>query len=175
MTERPPSTPLRKAAFLDRDGVINVDSGYVGRWEDFCFAPGIFELLNRLMADGYLLVIVTNQSGIARGMFTEKDYLRLTEKYLDALAANGIKIDAVYHCPHHPQGSVAQYSIRCDCRKPAPGMILRAIRDLGIDPAKSLLIGDSERDLEAGRAAGVGELILIKENSPPDWRRTAGQ
>jgi D-glycero-D-manno-heptose 1,7-bisphosphate phosphatase len=118
------------------------------------------------MADGYLLVIVTNQSGIARGMFTENDYLRLTEKYLDALAANGIKIDAVYHCPHHPQGSVAQYSIRCDCRKPAPGMILRAIRDLGIDPAKSLLIGDSERDLEAGRAAGVGQLILSPQQKP---------
>jgi len=175
VTQTLSSTPLRKAAFLDRDGVINIDSGYVGRWEDFHFVPGIFELLHRLMADGYLLVIVTNQSGIARGMFTENDYLRLTEKYLEVLTTHGIKIDAVYHCPHHPQGAVAKYSIRCECRKPAPGMILKAISDLGIDPTKSLLIGDSERDLEAGRSAGVSKLILFDEKRPTEWQTTAGQ
>lgn len=175
MTSVVSKPPLRKAAFLDRDGVINVDSGYVGRWEDFRFVPGVFELLTRLIADGYLLVVITNQSGIARGFFTEDDYKRLTEQYLDVLAHKGIKIDAVYYCPHHPQGTVVEYSVPCDCRKPAPGMILRAIKELGIDPSNSLLIGDSERDLEAGRAAGVGQLIPFQENRPVIWTHTDSQ
>ena len=152
---------LRKAAFIDRDGVINVDSGYVGRWEDFRFAPDAVPMLQRLAEEGYLLVVITNQSGIARGYFTEADYQLLTDRYLEALAAQGIRVAAVYHCPHHPQGTVAQFTRSCDCRKPAPGMILRAIRELGIDPAASILIGDSERDIEAGRAAGIGRLVRV--------------
>jgi D-glycero-D-manno-heptose 1,7-bisphosphate phosphatase len=153
---------LRKAAFIDRDGVINVDSGYVGRWEDFRFAPDAVAMLQRLADEGYLLVVITNQSGIARGYFSEADYELLTDRYREALAAQGIRIAAVYHCPHHPQGTVAQFTRSCDCRKPAPGMILRAIRELGIDPAASILIGDSERDIEAGRAAGVGRLVRVE-------------
>jgi D-glycero-D-manno-heptose 1,7-bisphosphate phosphatase len=152
---------LRKAAFIDRDGVINVDSGYVGRWEDFRFAPDAIPMLQRLADEGHLLVVITNQSGIARGYFTEADYQLLTDRYLEALAAQGIRVAAVYHCPHHPQGTVAQFTRSCDCRKPAPGMILRAIRELGIDPAASILIGDSERDIEAGRAAGIGRLVRV--------------
>ena len=152
---------LRKAAFIDRDGVINVDSGYVGRWEDFRFAPDAIPMLQRLADEGHLLVVITNQSGIARGYFTEADYQLLTDRYLEALAAQGIRVAAVYHCPHHPEGTVAQFTRSCDCRKPAPGMILRAIRELGIDPAASILIGDSERDIEAGRAAGIGRLVRV--------------
>jgi len=160
----PPS--LRKAAFLDRDGVINIDSGYVSRWEDFRFVPGVFEFLRGLVSKGYLLVIVTNQSGIARGLFTEAEYESLTRKYLAELANRGIPIAGVYYCPHHPEGIVSPYARRCDCRKPAPGMILQAIKELEIHPASSLLIGDSERDLAAGRAAGVGQLILMTDRHP---------
>jgi D-glycero-D-manno-heptose 1,7-bisphosphate phosphatase len=152
----------RKAAFLDRDGVINVDSGYVGRWEDFKFAPDAIPLMQSLANEGYLLVVITNQSGIARGYFSEADYQLLTDRYLAALGAQGIRVAGVYHCPHHPQGTVAQFTRSCDCRKPAPGMILRAIRELDIDPAASILIGDSERDIEAGRAAGIGRLVRVE-------------
>lgn len=164
---------LRKAAFLDRDGVINIDSGYVGRWEDFRFVPGVLELLDQLAQDGYLLVIVTNQSGIARGLFTEQDYELLTQRYLSELANANIHVEAVYHCPHHPEGIVEKYTQICDCRKPAPGLILRAIDELGIDPALSLLIGDSERDIEAGRTAGIGRLIRATEGQPVTWRDSA--
>ena len=156
----------RKAAFLDRDGVINVDSGYVGRWEDFKFAPNAISLLRSLADEGYLLVVVTNQSGIARGMFTQVEYEALTARYVAALAEEGIDIAAVYHCPHHPDGRVAEYSRSCDCRKPKPGMILQAIRDHDIDPARSILIGDSERDLEAGRAAGIHRVVRVSAPLP---------
>lgn len=151
----------RKAAFLDRDGVINVDSGYVGRWEEFRFAPGVMDRLRSLVDEGYLLIVITNQSGIARGFFSEAEYHSLTERYRAELARQGIPIAAVYHCPHHPQGVIAEFTGSCDCRKPAPGMILRAIREHDIDPAASILIGDSDRDLEAGRAAGVGTLVKV--------------
>ncbi|MBM4225845.1 MAG: HAD family hydrolase [Gammaproteobacteria bacterium] len=152
----------RKAAFLDRDGVINVDSGYVGRWEDFKFTPNAISLLQGLRKQGYLLIVVTNQSGIARGMFTQHEYEVLTARYVAALADEGIDITAVYHCPHHPNGLIAEYTRICECRKPKPGMILQAIRDHDIDPALSILIGDSERDLEAGRAAGIGRVERIE-------------
>ncbi|MBM4198942.1 MAG: HAD family hydrolase [Gammaproteobacteria bacterium] len=152
----------RKAAFLDRDGVINVDSGYVGRWEDFKFRPNAISLLQGLRKQGYLLIVVTNQSGIARGMFTQHEYEALTARYVAALADEGIDITAVYHCPHHPNGLIAEYTRICECRKPKPGMILQAIRDHDIDPALSILIGDSERDLEAGRAAGIGRVEHVE-------------
>ena len=159
----------RKAAFLDRDGVINVDTGYVGRWEDFQFAPGAIAMLQRLAGEGYLLIVITNQSGIARGLYSEDDYQQLTRRYRDELARQGVDLAAVYHCPHHPEGIVAEFARACDCRKPAPGMILRAIREHDLDPASSMLIGDSERDLEAGRAAGVGRLLLV-ETALPEHR-----
>lgn len=157
----------RKAAFLDRDGVINVDSGYVGRWEDFKFTPNAISLLQGLRKQGYLLIVVTNQSGIARGMFTQHEYEALTARYVAALADEGIDITAVYHCPHHPNGLIAEYTRICECRKPKPGMILQAIRDHNIDPALSILIGDSERDLEAGRAAGIGRVFGVSAEFPP--------
>lgn len=152
----------RKAAFLDRDGVINIDTGYVGRWEDFRFAPGAIGLLQRLAGEGYLLIVITNQSGIARGLYSEGDYHRLTQRYRDELALHGVHLAAVYHCPHHPDGVVEEFAKVCDCRKPAPGMILRAIREHDVDPAASILIGDSDRDLEAGRAAGLGQLLRVE-------------
>ena len=147
----------KKALFLDRDGTINVDKGYVYEKEEFEFQPGIFELVKKYAEQGYLIFIVTNQSGIARGLYTEKDYLQLTDWLKAAFSEKGIKIEKVYHCPHLPEISGS-----CSCRKPNPGMIVEAISEYNIDPATSVLIGDSERDLQAGEKAGIGKNLYIQ-------------
>lgn len=152
---------LRRAVFLDRDGVVNVDHGYVGRWEDFEFVPGAVDAMRRLHEAGWLLVVVTNQSGIARGYYTEADYQALTARMCAELAAAGAPLAGVYHCPHHPEGSVARYAVDCECRKPKPGMILRAVCDLNISLSDSVLVGDKLSDIEAARSAGVGRAVLV--------------
>jgi rfaE bifunctional protein nucleotidyltransferase chain/domain len=157
---------LRKAAFLDRDGVINRDKGYVYRWEDFEFMPGAVDGMRRLQNAGYQLVIVTNQSGIARGFYSEQQYQQLSAFLLDKLADLGVKISGIFHCPHHPEGSVPAYAIDCDCRKPAPGMIARAARELGLSLLDSMLIGDKDSDITAARAAGVGRAYLVASDNP---------
>lgn len=149
-------------AFLDRDGVINIDVAYLSRWEDFRFVPGTVEALRQLQTRGYQLVVVTNQSGIARGYYTEDDYLGLTRSMRDALAAEGVSLAGVYHCPHLPRAEVARYALDCDCRKPAPGMILRAAEELGADLPASILVGDKGSDIQAARAAGVGRAFLVR-------------
>ncbi|MBK1613521.1 D-glycero-beta-D-manno-heptose-1,7-bisphosphate 7-phosphatase [Rubrivivax gelatinosus] len=154
-----------RAVFLDRDGVVNVDHGYVGRWQDFEFAPGAVDAMRRLQEAGWLLVVVTNQSGIARGYYTEADYQALTARMKAELAAAGAPLAGVYHCPHHPQGSVAAYAQDCDCRKPAPGLILRAAAELGLTLADSVLVGDKASDAQAARAAGVGRVVLVAETA----------
>lgn len=165
-------TAPRKAVFLDRDGVINRDHAYVHRWEDFEFMPGAIDAMRQLKQAGYALVVVTNQSGIARGYYTEAQYQALTARMQQALAEAGAAVDAVYHCPHHPQGSVATLAMACDCRKPAPGMISRAVQELNLSLVDSILIGDKLSDIEAARAAGVGRAYLVASNSSaPD---TAG-
>ncbi|MFM7025307.1 MAG: D-glycero-beta-D-manno-heptose 1,7-bisphosphate 7-phosphatase [Limnohabitans sp.] len=158
--------PLRKAVFLDRDGVINLDRAYVHRWEDFAFVPGIVGAMRRLKQAGYLLVVVTNQSGIARGYYSEAQYQQLTAQMREALASEGAAVDAVYHCPHHPEGLLAPYAMDCSCRKPAPGMILQAARELGIDLPGSCLIGDKPSDIDAAKAAGVGASYLVGSDNP---------
>jgi D-glycero-D-manno-heptose 1,7-bisphosphate phosphatase len=164
---RQPAQPvLRKAAFLDRDGVINQDRAYVHRWEDFEFVPGAIEGMRRLQEAGYALVIVTNQSGLARGYYTEAQYQALTAALREELARQGVKLDGVYHCPHHPKGTVPELSIDCDCRKPAPGMVLQAARELGLSLPDSLLIGDKPGDIEAARAAGVGRAYQVQSDNP---------
>lgn len=144
----------KKAVFLDRDGVINVDHGYVSDIADFEFTDGLFPVLRYLMKSGYLLVIVTNQSGIGRGYYTQQDFDRLTGWMLDRLTEEKIEISGVYSCPHSPESD-------CDCRKPAPGMFIQAIREHGIDPEISWMIGDKSSDMEAAAVAGVRNRVLL--------------
>ena len=133
---------LRRAAFLDRDGVINIDRGYVFRREDFQFVPGVLEGARRLHELGFLLVVTTNQSGIGRGLYTEDDFHALTTWMRDEFMAAGAPLAGVYFCPHHPTEALGEYRRACQCRKPAPGMLLAAARDLGIDLS---VLGDVRR------------------------------
>lgn len=152
---------MNKVAFLDRDGVINFDKGYVGHWGDFEFMPGVYRALKRLLEHGYKLVIITNQSGIARGYFTTEDYQKLTKQYLKKLKSEGIEIAKVYYCPHHKLGRIPEFSFECDCRKPRTGMIRKAEKELGIDLENSVLFGDKASDILAGISAGVGKIFFI--------------
>jgi len=156
----------RKAAFIDRDGVLNEERAFVHRIEDFAFVPGAIEALRALQAAGYLLVVITNQSGIARGLYTEADYVALTGHMRERLQAAGVTLDAVEHCPHLADAPVERYRVDCDCRKPKPGMLNRAIQELAIDAATSFLVGDRLSDLEAGRAAGIGSCFLVRTGYP---------
>jgi D-glycero-D-manno-heptose 1,7-bisphosphate phosphatase len=156
---------LRRAAFIDRDGVLNEDHGYVSRAEDFHWLPGAIGALARLQAAGYALVVVTNQSGIARGYYTEADFRRLTAHMRTELAAAGVALAAVQFCPHLPDAELPAYRIDCNCRKPRPGMILQAAQALGLDLPASCLFGDKPGDIRAGRAAGVGRCWFIGENA----------
>lgn len=153
---------MRKALFLDRDGVINVEKHYVHRIEDFEFLPGIFELCAQASALGFQLVVVTNQAGIGRGYYTEADFAKLTAWMLDAFRQRGITIARVYHCPYHPTAGVGEYRRESFDRKPEPGMLLKARDELNLDLNHSVLIGDKDSDMEAGRAAGVWYLLKLE-------------
>jgi D-glycero-D-manno-heptose 1,7-bisphosphate phosphatase len=157
------ATALRPAAFLDRDGVINEDRGYVHRAEDFRLLPGVVEAL-QLLGRAYRLVVVTNQSGIARGYYTEAQHHALSAHLCALLRPAGVALAGIYHCPHHPEAALAQWRWDCDCRKPAPGLVLRAAAELGLDLPASLLAGDRGSDIAAGRAAGVGRCFLIGDD-----------
>jgi D-glycero-D-manno-heptose 1,7-bisphosphate phosphatase len=162
-----------KAAFLDRDGVINRDLGYIHRVEDFQFLPGVFECCAGLQAEGYRLFVVTNQAGIAKGLYTQPQMHALHEWMAGQFRRRGIAIEKVYHCPHHPEGIVPGFTAVCECRKPKPGMLLSAQAEFGVDLAQSLLVGNRESDIEAGLAAGVATTILVEEESPPQPTRAS--
>jgi D-glycero-D-manno-heptose 1,7-bisphosphate phosphatase len=154
----------KKALFLDRDGVINHDIGYLYRSEDFTFLPGIFELCREAKLKGYKIVVVTNQSGIARGYYSHGEFDALTAWMKHQFWLRGIKIDDVNYCPHHPKigrGLAAS----CVCRKPRPGMLISSARKLGIDLSSSLMIGDKISDMAAARSAGIPKRFLFKEES----------
>lgn len=159
-----PALRGRRAAFLDRDGVINVDHGYVFRREDFEFVDGVLAACATLVERGFALVVVTNQSGIGRGMYSEEDFGVLTTWMKGRFASAGAPLAGVYFCPHHPDDAHGAYRIACDCRKPAPGMLLRAARELNLDLARSALFGDTRHDLEAAAAARVPARILLGTN-----------
>ncbi len=151
----------RRALFLDRDGVINVDRNYVYRREEFVWCDGIFELGREACARGYALVVVTNQSGIGRGYYTEAAFTELTQWMCEEMSRLGAPIARIYHCAHHPEAVLPQYRSDHPWRKPAPGMILQAGEDLGLDLARSILIGDRPSDIAAAKRAGISTTVLV--------------
>lgn len=152
----------RRALFLDKDGVINVDHGYVCTPERTDFIGGIFELCRTATQRDWLVAVVTNQAGIARGYYTESAFLTYMEWLRGVFAQHGARLDAVYYCPHHPVYGKGEYLRDCACRKPKPGMILTAQRDWNIDLSRSLLLGDSASDRAAGKAAGIGSCLIAR-------------
>lgn len=150
-----PDRPPKPIAFLDRDGVLNEDIGYLHRPEGLIWIEGAKEAVLFLNGAGYTVIAVTNQSGVARGYFDTGAVEGLHSWMNEELQRAGAHIDAFYYCPHHPEAAVGQYKIECSCRKPAPGMLLRAMEEWPCEPGKSFLIGDKDRDLEAARRAGI--------------------
>jgi D-glycero-D-manno-heptose 1,7-bisphosphate phosphatase len=149
---------MQKTLFLDRDGVINVEKNYLYKIDDFKFIDGIVNLCKYYQDSGYIVIVVTNQSGIARGYYSEDDFSKLTNWMCEEFYKNGITISKVYHCPHHPS-----ISGDCSCRKPNNGMFIDAQKEFNIDLANSIMVGDKERDIEAALNAGVHETYLLDE------------
>jgi D-glycero-D-manno-heptose 1,7-bisphosphate phosphatase len=152
---------------LDRDGTLNVDTGFVAKPSDVRLIEGAAEGAKRLASAGYMLVITSNQSGIARGIMSETQADAVDERLLALLRDRGVTIRAVYRCPHLPNGANAAYAMICDCRKPKPGLLLRAAADLGIDLAASWTVGDGKRDVQAGLAAGCRAILLNGAEQAP--------
>ena len=158
---------MNKALFLDRDGTINIDTGHLYRIEDFKFIDGVQDLIKKYNDKNYKVIVITNQSGIARKYYTEEDVHRLHAYINEELKKIGAHIDAFYFCPHHPD-----FIGECDCRKPKPKMILQAAKDLNIDLKKSILIGDKEIDIQAGINAGIRRIVLLKNLYAIDGENT---
>ena len=153
-----------QAALLDRDGTIIEDRHYLHDPGDVVLLPGAASAIRRLSDAGIPSIVITNQSGIARGLYTEADHAALCDHLRALLLRHGIALAGIWHCPHHPQATVERLRIDCDCRKPAGGMIRRAAAALGLDVAASVLVGDRMRDVAAGRDAGVGRCYLVGEH-----------
>lgn len=164
---------LRPAAFIDRDGVINEELDYVHLAEDFHVLPGVVDGLKRLQDAGYALVVVTNQAGIGRGLYGEAEFQALTAHMRALFAAAGVQLAGIYHCPHHPTAGVGAYKTDCSCRKPQPGLLLQAARELALDLPASFIVGDKGSDLEAGRAAGVRHAVLVESGHAPSAKARA--
>lgn len=145
---------MNKAIFLDRDGIININrNDYVKSWEEFEFSPDIFEFLRFISLSDYLIIIITNQSAVGRGLLSSKELLNIHSNMFKELENNGGRIDALFFCTHTPEDN-------CDCRKPKPGLLLSASEFFDIDLSQSIFIGDSESDIEAAKAAGVFPILL---------------
>lgn len=160
------------AAFLDRDGTIIEDPGYLRDPGQIQFIPGALEALRALQAAGYRLVLVTNQAGVARGLLTEEDVRKVNERLAALLAEAGIRLAGIYYCPHHPEYGPPEYRRDCDCRKPKPGMIHRAVRDLGLDPSQSVIIGDHVTDADLARSfPGMVGIMLRTGHGAEQWQK----
>ncbi|MBY6188551.1 D-glycero-beta-D-manno-heptose 1,7-bisphosphate 7-phosphatase [Marinobacter hydrocarbonoclasticus] len=155
---------MHPAVFLDRDGVINRDHGYVGSIDAFEFLPGVLQACAQLVNAGYRLVVVTNQSGIARGYYGETEFHILTEWMKTQFEEAGAPLAGVYYCPHHPDKGEPPYRTDCECRKPMPGMLLRACEELNLDSASSYIVGDKYSDMAAGRRAGLKATLLVGDS-----------
>jgi D,D-heptose 1,7-bisphosphate phosphatase len=153
---------MNKAVFLDRDGVINKEVNYLHKKEDFQFTENCIEALKILQSHGYLLFIITNQAGIGRGYYSEQDFEQLTQWMLGVLNKNGVKINDVKFCPHHPEHGLGKYKTQCSCRKPEIGMLTPLIEQYNIDVNNSILVGDKISDITAGKNANISSLILVE-------------
>lgn len=167
---------MTRAVFLDRDGTLNVDVGYLHRLEDLELYPWTADALRLLKRAGYTLVVVTNQSGIAQGLIDPAFVQVCHDEMRARLQRGGADLDALYYCCHHPRGSVAEFGVECRCRKPRPGMVEDAVRDLGVDPTRSWVIGDKWLDVQLGQAVGARS-ILVRTGwgSEQEQKRPAGQ
>jgi D-glycero-D-manno-heptose 1,7-bisphosphate phosphatase len=156
----------RRAVFVDRDGVLIRDVNHLTSPSQIEILPGVAESLRRLRGAGWAVVAVTNQSVVARGMVTEEGLREIHATLESLLRSRGAPLDAIYYCPHHPDGTVAVYRAVCDCRKPRPGLLLRAAADLGLDLEASVMVGDAASDIEAGRRAGCRTVLLRAAGEP---------
>ncbi|MGL4509917.1 D-glycero-beta-D-manno-heptose 1,7-bisphosphate 7-phosphatase [Cetobacterium sp.] len=152
---------MRKVIFLDRDGTINVEKSYLHKWEDFEFEKNAIEGLKELKNLGYEFIVVTNQSGIGRGYYTEEDLVTLNNQMIEKLKEFGIEILECFYCPHHPEKGIGKYKVDCNCRKPNPGMLLEGIKKYNVDIENSFMIGDKKGDLEAGKKAGLKSILVL--------------
>ena len=146
---------MRSAIFFDRDGVLNEEVGYLWRVENFTWIDGAREAIKFCNERGILTIVVTNQGGIAKNLYTAREVDKIHNFMQESLSEIGAHIDAFYYCPHHEQGTVPEFSIPCDCRKPKPGLILQACRDFNIKPAQAIMFGDTDRDIQAAHNAGL--------------------
>ncbi|HEX2956591.1 MAG TPA: HAD family hydrolase [Chitinispirillaceae bacterium] len=158
---------MNKALFLDRDGIINEDTKYLHKAEDVVFIDGIFDLCSKAQQKGYILIVVTNQAGIARGYFTEEDVLTLHEWMKKQFAEKGIQISGFYYSPYHPSGVIERYKKDSDCRKPKPGLFIQAARDHNIDINQSLMVGDKQSDRI--QLEGLRSVVIKSRYSPENY------
>ena len=172
MTEPPANTPDdgRPAVFLDRDGTLSEEVGYVRELESFRLYPWSGPSVRRLNDAGLRVIVVTNQAGVARGFLTEEILARVHDRLVDELAREGARLDAIYYCPHHPEGTVEAYRRECDCRKPKLGMLTSAAREHGIDLASSFVVGDHYRDLELGFRSGARAVLVLTGHGRDEYR-----
>jgi|SRR5215831_4429569 len=152
---------IRRAVFIDRDGTLNEDIGYVSKPDELVLYPWAAQAVRLVNASGFLAVVITNQSGIARGMYTEEMLAEIHSRMIEELAHKGARIDAVYYCPHHPDVGSQRYRLKCDCRKPHPGLLKTAAREHNLDLSRSFVIGDKAGDIKLAENSGAhGALVL---------------
>lgn len=164
---------LRPAIFFDRDGTLTVEKDWIVRPDELELLPGAAEAVRAARDAGYATVVVTNQSAVARGMIDEAELAAIHAHLAELLAARGAALDAVYACPHHPTEGVGARKVECECRKPKPGLLLRAARELGLDLARSFIVGDAERDVAAGAACGVRGILVATGKGAAERARLA--
>lgn len=155
-----------KAVFLDRDGTLVVERGYITRPDDIALIPGVAAAIITLRERGWKVFVVTNQGCVAKGMISEDELAAIHFRMAALLGAEGAQLDGIYFCPHHPDGSVEEYARDCDCRKPLPGLLERAASEHDVDLGASVMVGDTFRDLEAGRAVGAATVLVLTGKGP---------